>query len=472
MDKDMAKKNEEDVKKRVKLDRVAKIIADLYDHKLLPEARIEAIEGDMVNWNNEQLEAMERFIDVSNANSKMKADLQKANLELQSDRVLEDLNTKEGRTDAVQKRHDIAMKDIGDMVEHGQKIKEIVGGTIEEEKPEQTNSEAVKLASAMLRAGLINASSYDTQVSEIMNWNEDVLKAMWKMVDEASKPFGEPKVEARKWGVGSDIAKANKERKHEQFNSYVDAAKKAQIDSIEKEIVIDKPTVRKSIKETVTEAQEKKTHPISKPYVNRGSIKDRKEESDRKTTEEPRFIAEIREAREFLERFDETFASAKVAAIKAKEAMLQEEQKYNGTKIHSDTKNLHKLIKEHIKAQRNFAIIDKVYKQAFSRFKKVDVEQVSVQDIEEALKNYQAGDTQSDLVSLFGGKYRTGDESYYKWLARKRKLYSEKQAADLVESVINLSEDVADKFMKGKAVGLARHTQDESELLDAMPDDK
>lgn len=517
---DNIEKKAAEVRERMKAQRVMKITNDLHERGLLPPKKITAMEDDMLSWNNEQLEAMERFILMAVDHAKMKKALHEAKIELQAqnatqeslpsptavDRVSEEINkmVSAGTIDpsrdfpglieqgldqaavdlwkdksAGEKMHEASKKDLENMAkrhedlhEKAEKVQVAESEMIDKAVDEMTSliqnadnmephdiaiskeisaamvaDEATKLAHEMTRVGLIDNSGFEGQVEEMKTWEPDAFKAMWSMVEKAAKPLNEPKVEARKWGSGSDIAKENRKRKEDQFASLMS---NKQVE--EKEVVIDRPTVQKSIKEAFDEVKDKKSaRLISKPYTKRGSIKDRKEESDRKTAEEPAFIAELREAREFLDKFDNIFADAKVDALRAQEAMLHEEQQYNGSKIHTQADNLHKLTREHMKTQRDFAIIDKIYKQAFDRFAKVDVEQASVAELEQALKDYQAADEHTDIDALFGGKYRTGDDPYYKWLARKKKFISAEEAAELFTDMVNnFPEEAAEVFRKDK----------------------
>lgn len=519
MDRTEVDKKAKEVKERMKAERVLKITKDLHEKGLLPPEKINSMEDDMLGWNNDQLEAMERFIDMAVDHAEMKIALQKARLELQAAQAPEgysikkSLNSvsdeemkkaKEAIKDAAEKisadpaakkMHEEFKSDYEKMVEKGKKAEQLAKAIIEESANEDilnkavdelnqrkadfekldpkdikfsegmteamATDEATKLAHMMTRVGLIEESSLEQQVEEIKTWGPDALKSMWSMVEKATKPSNEPKVEARKWGAGSELAKAH----HAHVKGVLEEAYKRTNREEEKEVVIDEPKYRKSIKEAIQEAEAKKSdskRTISKPYTKRGSIKEMKEESDRKTVEEPKFITELREAREFLEKFDETFACAKVEALKAKDSMLQEEQKYDGTKKHEDTDVLRQLTKAHMKAQRDFAIIEKVYNQAFERFSKIDVKQASVEELEEALRNYRAGDEQTDIDALFGGKYKSGDDPYYKWLARKKKFISAEEAAELfTDMVSNFPSEVAGAFKKDKrsAGAVAPHTQ-------------
>lgn len=498
MDRKEAEKKAKEVKERMNAERVLKITKDLHEKGLLPSEKIDSMKDDMLNWNNDQLEAMERFIDMAVDHAEMKIALQKARLELQAAQAPEGYSIKKSLDSvsaeemdkakevikefakkiaidpAAQKMHEASMKDLENMAQRHEELHEraakakeadadILDKAVDElnRLKEQTKDiefsegmteamatdEATKLAHMMIRVGLIGESSFEQQVEEIKTWGPDAMRSMWSMVEKATKPSNEPKVEARKWGSGSEIAKAH----HAHQQSVLEKA--YQKANTEKEVVIDEPSSHKSINEAIKEAEARKgsKRTISKPYTKRGSIKEMKEESDRKTAEEPKFITELREAREFLEKFDETFACAKVEALKAKDSMLREEQKYDGTQRHSDTDELRKLTKAHMKAQRDFAIIEKVYNQAFDRFSKVDVEQASVEELEEALRNYRAGDEDTDFDALFGGKYRTGDDPYYKWLARKKKFISAEEAAELfTDMVSNFPEEVAGAFKKDK----------------------
>lgn len=500
MDRKEAEKKAKEVKERMKSERVSKITKDLHEKGLLPSEKIDSMKDDMLSWNNDQLESMERFIDMAVDHAEMKIALQKARLELQAAQapegysikksldsvsdeemdkakeVIKEFAEKISLDPAAQKMHEEFKSDYEKIMERGKEAEKLAKTILEKDAnedilnkamdelnqlKEQTKDiefsegmteamatdEATKLAHMMIRVGLIGESSFEQQVEEIKTWGPDALRSMWSMVEKATKPSTEPKVEARKWGSGSEIAKAH----HAHQQSVLEKA--YQKANTEKEVVIDEPNSHKSINEAIKEAEAKKgsKRTISKPYTKRGSIKEMKEESDRKTAEEPKFITELREAREFLEKFDETFACAKVEALKAKDSMLREEQKYDGTQRHSDTNELRKLTKAHMKAQRDFAIIEKVYNQAFERFSKVDVEQASVEELEEALRNYRAGDEDTDFDALFGGKYRTGDDPYYKWLARKKKFISAEEAAELfTDMVSNFPEEVAGAFKKDK----------------------
>ena len=352
-------------------------------------------------------------------------------------------------------------------------------GDLSQEAEDIITKEAAKLARAMSRVGLIAKDSFEQQAKEMSKWSTASYKSMWDMVEKAGHP--QPMVNSRNWRAGSDIANANHSRlvrgstaslppQSALVSESLDAVKKymAQDTGVEKEVVINDPVPRRSIQEVVKEAHDKTSH--SKPinlssYKKRGSIKDRKEEADSKTTEEPAFIKELREARELLAKFDETFVDAKVEMMKAREAVLSEERNYDGSRLHEDTSSLHKLSKAHLSAQRNFAIIDKVYKQAFKKFEQIDVDQVTTEELNEVLKNYQATDEHTDLDAIFGGKYRTGDDNFYKWLARKKKFLSAEEAAEMfTDMVSNFPDEVADAFKKDKrsAGAVAPHSHEDA----------
>jgi hypothetical protein len=113
--------------------------------------------------------------------------------------------------------------------------------------------------------------------------------------------------------------------------------------------------------------------------------------------------------------------------LKAKEAMLNEESKFDGTKNYTDATVLINLTKKHLSAQRDFAIIDKIYKQAFKAFEKSDVEQASAEEIKKAMENFRPAQTeQSELDNLLGGSYHSGDESYNSRMSRIKKSHLHK----------------------------------------------
>jgi len=616
MEREEMEAKAEEVRARMKAERVEKIVSGLIDHDLLNKGMIDKIKEDIGNWNNEQLEAQERFIEMAVDHARMKKALHEAKINLQSEQVGVDLNKKEVSQESIAdalttikdyaakmspetldqvsaerrkqileetagaKMHkgfksdydkimnsqakakelveaingvvisaedSVTLMNVDDSTDEGQKIiadmylkyegavsddeatelakkmhkgklipEDSIGAQVSElmrldrkafESMERfvharnepapsvadikaslgapdistkegraevreslqrfdVNLDCRELANEMLAKGMITESAYEGQVDELAKLDRAGFKSMERFVkysgiekkDTTPEAISDPLVQARNWGAGSDIADAHKKR-HSIPSSELREAIRC---NVEKEIVIDEPSFRQSIHSVAEKAHNRvgQSKPINlSSYKKRGSIKDRKEESDLKTREEPAFITELREARELLEKFDETFVKAKVEMVRAKEAMLREEGHYNGAKCHEDTSDLYALTKAQLTAQRDFAIIDKVYKQAFKRFALVDVEQATVEELNKVMENYKAADEHTDLDTLFGGKYRTGDDNFYKWLALKRKVISAEEAAELLTDMVgNLPSEMAGVMDKRSAGAVAGHT--------------